>query len=326
MSDQAGASRAEAEAARWFETLRQTSITTEAVQAFHAWKRDAANAEAFGRVEAGWKATGALAAHPEVKAATEELLARRPRRARRASGRRGWLLVAAPAALAGTLALGWFGAGVVSPTYSTAVGEQRTVALADGSRVRLNTDSAMRVWYWGHDRNIYLQHGQAYFEVAHDASRPFVVWAGAAKVRALGTKFDVRRVGADVAVVLVEGRVQVDSEMGAARELAPNQRLTVSKAGISPPAPTAAAESVSWTAGRLVWRGVPLRDAVADANRYSKRKIELSVPQAIADQPVSGEFNVGDVDAVVAALSSYYGLSATTPSPDVIRLSPSGGG
>lgn len=317
MSHQAEASRAEAEAARWFEVLRKTSVTTQALREFHVWKRDEANAAAFGRVEAGWKATGALGSRPEVQAAVDEVLARHPARKRV-----DWRFVVAPIAVAGGLGLAVWAPGMVSPAYETGVGEQRVVALSDGSRVRLNTDSAVRVWYWGGERRVVLRRGQAFFDVAHDASRPFLVEAGPAEVRALGTKFDVRRSDGSVAVTLVEGRVRVERDGGGEATLAPNQQLTVTKAGVGAPRALAAAEESSWTTGRLTFRGAPLREVVAEANRYSRRKIELAVPDAMAGELVSGTFDAGDIDAVVAALTHYYGLEAGAPSAEVIRLTP----
>ena len=284
----------------------------------YTFSRMSAARSAFARVEAGWKATGALASHPEVQAEMAALLAKRPARSRS-----DWRLLLAPVAVAGALGgLAWFAAGSVSPVYETGVGEQRVVALSDGSRVRLNTDSKVRVWFVGGTRRIYLRRGQAFFDVAHDASRPFLVEAGPAEVRALGTKFDVWRAADGVSVTLLEGRVRVESSEGTAAMLAPNQSLRVTKAGVSKVRAAAAAEASSWTTGRLEFRGVALRDAVAEANRYSKRKIELAVPEQMAGEAVSGTFEAGDVDAMVAALTHYYGLEANKPAPDVIRLTP----
>lgn len=320
MSDQAGASRAEAEAAHWFEVLRKTSVSTQALRDFHLWKREDGNAAAFARVEAGWKATGALASHPQVQAEMAALLAKRPVRSRT-----DWRMLLAPVAVAGALGgLAWFAAGSLSPVYETQVGEQRVVALSDGSRVRLNTDSRVRIWFVGDTRRIYLQRGQAFFDVARDASRPFLVEAGPAEVRALGTKFDVWRAADGVSVTLLEGSVRVSSSEGSTATLAPNQQLRVTAAGVSKVHASVAAETSSWTTGRLEFRGVALRDAVAEANRYSKRKIELVVPDQMAGEAVSGTFEAGDVDAMVAALTHYYGLEANRPSPDVIRLTPRG--
>ena len=318
MGDQAELARAEAEAAEWFERLRRPAVTARALKDFHAWKRSETNAAAFRRVEAGWRATGALVGHPEVQAAAREALARRPLRRRR-----DWRQIWMPATALGALALillAWADLGVF-PAYRTGVGEQRLVALEDGSRVRLNTDSVIRVAYWCDRRRVFLRRGQAFFEVAHDPARPFVVSAGGAQVRALGTRFDVRRDHGAVAVTLVDGRVRVAASRGDAAELAPNQQLEVTSGGLSP-VQAAPADALSWTRGRLVFRDTPLSAAIAEVNRYSARKIDLAEASGLADEPVSGVFDTGDVDAFAAAVAAVYGLRPTGEPGGAIHLAP----
>lgn len=320
MSDQAGFSQAESEAADWFAQLRRPAITSKALRDFEAWKRDERNAQAFKRVEAGWKATGALAAHPEVLAATRDVLARRPAK----STKRDWGFRLLPVGVVGALAAMFWLPTQIAPTYSTRIGEQRTLVLQDGSRVRLNTDSEVRVWYRGGERGVTLKKGEAFFDVAHDASRPFRVTAGAAGVQALGTKFDVRREAGAVSVVLLQGSVRVDLNGGDVQTLRPNQRLVVTAEGVSRPRPADAAETSSWTTGRLTFRGVPLREAVAEVNRYSTRKIVLAVPESVAAERVSGVFDVGDTGAFTTALTTFFDLEASSPDGDTIQLAPRG--
>ncbi|MFN3511879.1 MAG: FecR family protein [Phenylobacterium sp.] len=304
MSDQAELSRAETEAAEWFERLRRPSVTARALKDFQAWKQSSVNAEAFRRVEAGWRATGALVGHPEVQAAAREVLAKRPLRRRR-----DWRQIWLPAAVAGALGLillAWADRAL-APGYRTAVGEQRLVVLDDGSRVRLNTDSTVRVVFWGDMRRVYLRRGQAFFDVAHDPARPFLVDAGGTEVRALGTRFDVRRDRDGVSVTLVDGRVRIEDDRGEAAELLPNQQLRVTDAGLSR-VRAAGADAVSWTNGRLVFRDTPLAAAVAEVNRYSAHKIELGDAAGLGDEPVSGVFDAGDVEAFASAVAAVYGL------------------
>lgn len=319
MTDQAELSRAEKEAAEWFELLRRPAVTTRALQDFHLWKRSEVNASAFKRVEAGWRATGALAGHPEVQAAAREALARRPLRRSREWGRT-WLPAAAAAGAVALTALIWTDREF-APAYRTAVGEQRLVVLEDGSRLRLNTNSAVRVVYWGDTRRVLLRRGQAFFDVAYDPARPFVVAAGGAEVRALGTRFDVRREADGVAVTLLDGRVRVEDARGQAAELYPNEQLRVTPAGLTRARP-AAADAVSWTTGRLVFRDTPLAAAVAEVNRYSTRKIELDGEGALAAEPVSGVFDAGDVEAFAAAVAQVYDLRRTEAAGGDIQLAP----
>jgi transmembrane sensor len=167
-----------------------------------------------------------------------------------------------------------------------------------------------------------LEHGQAFFDVAHDASRPFVVVADGVRVRALGTRFDVRRDGEAVRVTLVQGRVQVRARGESATELRPGQAVVADRRGVSQPAPVNAGAVASWTTGRLTFSGVPLREAVAEVNRYSDRKVVLDAPEAVAGELVSGQFVAGDVDNFVAGARSLYGLRVTYETSREIRLSP----
>jgi transmembrane sensor len=92
--------------------------------------------------------------------------------------------------------------------------------------------------------------------------------------------------------------------------------------GISAPRPADAVEASSWTTGHLTFRGVPLRDAVAEVNRYSPRKIVLEDADRFANEPVSGVFDVGDTGAFVTAVTTVFDLQAKAPGEGVIRLAP----
>jgi transmembrane sensor len=207
-------------------------------------------------------------------------------------------------------------------TFATQVGGQRLEVLADGSRMRLNTDTQVRVAFRGGERHVVLTHGQAFFEVAHDTARPFVVEADGVRVRALGTRFDVRHDGQGVAVTLLQGRVQVRAADGQAAVLAPGQAVVADRRGVSAPTTADAAAVTSWTSGRITLSGLPLREAVTEINRYAVRKVVLDVPEAVARQPVSGQFVAGDVDSFVAGARSLYGLRIRTETPREIHLAP----
>jgi transmembrane sensor len=209
----------------------------------------------------------------------------------------------------------------VRPTYRTQVGEQRLIVLSDGSRLRLNTDTAVRVRFGPEARRVELQRGEAFFEVAHDTARPFFVQSRDAEVRAVGTRFDVRREADAVKVTLLEGRVEVTRD-GAAATLQPNQQLAVTRQGLSPAVAADAAEVASWTGGRLTFRGLPLGQAVQEVNRYSRRRIILEGPADLAHQPVSGAFDVGDTQAFVAAVTAVFDLQAAPAEDGDIRLKP----
>jgi transmembrane sensor len=301
------------EAAEWFTRLSQRKVTTADVKQFSTWRRNAENARAFSRLEAMWDAAGTLAQNPEMAAMTQDASSRRAglaRRNRRGSG----LLIPIGIATAIVLVLGagtWAWVIRQPVTYVTAVGEQRTVQLDDGSRMILDTDTRVAVHYSGARRVVTLASGQAMFDVASEAARPFLVKAGDTEVTALGTRFDVRVSGPGARVILVEGQVAVrqGAAAGEGWTLAPGQQITTSARRPEVIAANVPA-ATSWTVGRLTFENTPIAVAVAEVNRYSREPIELR-DERISTIRVSGAFNAGDVDGFVAALSDLYALQTT---------------
>jgi transmembrane sensor len=209
-------------------------------------------------------------------------------------------------------------------TYSTKIGEISSVRLDDGTEVRLNTDSTLRVRFAHGQRRVELVQGQAYFEVAHDPSRPFVVLAGGARVRAVGTQFDVRRSEGEVRVVLTEGRVAVTEKRSGETTLTPGQAILLDGKRTAPrPSSVDVTALTSWRTGTLTFHNQTLADAVQELNRYSKTKIVLdaSAPRQLV---INGAFQAGDTHEFVAAASLLYGLKAKTRSDGDIELSAAG--
>ncbi len=313
--------RAEREAAAWYTQLGNRSVTTQALRDFRDWRQEPANDEAYLRIEAAWNRTADLADDPDILRVTDAALGRRitirPAWQRRAPVL-GAVALAAVLAVAGAFVT----LNLARPSYSTGVGEQRLVVLPDGSRLRLNTDSRVRVIFSRSERRILLARGEAFFEVTHDTARPFVVDAGNAAVRAVGTKFDVRRDPQAVNVTLVEGvvRVRRDAEPRT-WTLSPNQQLTIPTSGAVAPRTADAAVVTSWTAGRLIFHETALSEAIAEVNRYGVHKIELDA-DAVAGRKINGVFDVGDTDAFVAGVVDMLNLTATHSPDGRIRLQP----
>ena len=291
------------EAAAWFSRLNQRRVSTDDVHAFAAWRRSPANAEAYAKVERLWDSAGVLASDPAIERMVEN--AARPKGSRRPSRPLGYLAAAGAGAAVIVCALvGWN--LLQAPTYRTDVGERRTVTLSDGSSVTLDTASRIAVRISRDRRSIDLIEGQAMFDVVRDPSRPFTVSAGAVEVRALGTRFDVRRLNGGARVVLAEGRVAVSDARttGADWTLNPGQPVVTTRS-------TPRVESVdvatatSWTTGRLIFDQLPLAEAVAEMNRYSKVQLELESSR-FGEIPVSGAFDAGDMDGFAAALADLY--------------------
>lgn len=324
MNDQA-VRKAQTEAAVWFTRLSRRSITTDHLREFREWKKDVDNARAFARVEEIWRKSGALSAHREIRAVADEALRRSEHRDRLAPPKlpgRGTLSIGL-AVIAAVGGLGTWRALESRPTYATGVGEQRLVVLPDGSRVRLNTDTAVRVRFSRGERKLEVARGEAFFDVKHDARRPFVVQADGARIVDLGTRFDVRRRPSDVQVILVEGKLEVSGREPERKiTLAPNQQILVKRSGVGAARSVDAGQAASWTSGRLVFRSTSLRDAIDEVNRYAPEKVVLDAPSEMALKPVSGVFNTGDTQAFVSAVTSLFPLRARADVAGAIHLTP----
>lgn len=193
--------------------------------------------------------------------------------------------------------------------YATAVGEQRTIQLEDGSVVALNSGSSLSMEYDDQARQIRLERGEALFQVAKDPNRPFVVAAGRSRVTALGTSFLVRLEEDRTAVTLVEGKVSVSS-LGATEPdaiLSPGQRLTLA-ASVSPTVDKPQLDTVmAWRRGEVVLADTPLADAVSEMNRYDKTQIVIA-SEEIGSLSVSGLYHTGDSEGFARSVVQMYGL------------------
>ena len=200
--------------------------------------------------------------------------------------------------------------------FATPVGGFASVPMADGSNVTLNTDSQIRIALTDAERRVELGHGEAFFEVAKDPTRPFVVRAGSKRVIAVGTKFSVRREGDDIEVIVTEGKVRVEDEGVAQRSpaggsadvlLTPGSIARAGDYGVLVQRKTLpeAEEQLSWRAGVLMFRDQSLQDAIAEFNRYNVRKIVIQDP-AIASLKIEGNFRATNVEAFVRLLESGF--------------------
>lgn len=175
---------------------------------------------------------------------------------------------------------------------ATAKGEFRKVPLTDGSLASINSASIVEVELGGTMRKISLKQGEAWFEVAKDRSRPFVVDAGDARVRAVGTAFGVRREPGGVEVLVTEGTVEVWSDEGSAakRPVTVGERAFVADRASAIAVirdPDDIERRLAWREGRLVFQNQTLDEAVSDFNRYSAKRI------VIADASLRGKTLVG---------------------------------
>lgn len=308
------------EASTWFARLKRRQVSLTDLEAFRSWRAAPDNRDAYEHVDSTWREAGTLADAATSRQAVSDALQRGAARRSRRERRGAWITGAGVAATVLLLCAG--GAALYQaahPTYSTTVGEQRLLRLADGSTVRLDTDTKIAVAFSGPTRSIHLERGQAFFDVAHDPARPFVVQTGRVTVRAVGTQFDVRADGEAPSVTLVQGVIEVQRGDGSAQTwtLHPGQQLIA--APRSAPRPIDVGSATSWTSGRVVFQGEPLSQAIAEINRYCAHKIILRAP-GLGSTPVSGSFETGDAAAFVAAESDLHGLRVTTLPDGTIAL------
>jgi transmembrane sensor len=201
--------------------------------------------------------------------------------------------------------------------YATATGARRTVRLTDGSVAYLNTDTAIAVDFSEGERRIDLLEGEAYFEVAHDAERPFRVRALHGATQAVGTAFAVRENGPRVIVSVSQGTVSVTSPE---RRAGPTTATILAHAGEqvayregeAPRAmgSIAVADTAPWRDGRIVIDGLPFAQAIAELNRYRRGRIVL-LGDATRYRPVSGVFSLNGLDEALDGLAATQGLTVT---------------
>lgn len=293
---------------------------------FARWlAEDAAHEEAYARAEGVWRLMG-------EGAGSDGLLAMRSAALQRARAKRsGWDRRAVAAGIVAAIAapvggLWWMRhRAQEGALFQTALGEQRTLTLSDGSRVTMDALSVMRVRYTAAVRSIDLVQGRAFFEVAHDTSRPLRVHAGPRTVTAVGTAFSVRREPRETTVVLAEGKVAVSDHESPTTlaMLRPGQSMLLVD-GMSPGAPTGADldRALAWRKGQMIFDNVALADAAAEMNRYSTLQVVVADP-SLRRLRISGTFNAGQSRAFVEAIQSYFPVRATSTATTVeLRAAP----
>jgi transmembrane sensor len=333
------------EAAAWIWRLDCATVASSDRQAYEAWLRqDSRHRRAAAELSAVWGALDGLAeAKRDEKIATFTQTAKAPWRRQP----QHWWLAAAAVIAAVTVGAVWLQRGSELQTLATAVGQQRNVTLADGSIVTLNTNSIVETDLRRRTREIYLRKGEAHFQVAHDRSRPFLVHAGDAVVRAVGTAFEVRVLtDQHVDVVVNEGRVEVQTPALApasdntprphdsggtavrlpsitVRALSAGQRLSTAGRdyAVVPISAQQLSSELAWREGAIIFDAEPLSEAIAEIERYTDARIIVSDPQ-IAALRVGGRFRTGDVQEFFDALQTALPVSIRHTTPGVVFIDP----
>ena len=198
-----------------------------------------------------------------------------------------------------------------APVYVTAIGEQRSLALEDGSAIELNSRSKIQVRYSRHERTVDLLAGQALFHVAKDVARPFVVRSDEAGVRALGTQFDIYKKPSGTVVTVVEGRVAVQSVI-----LAEGEQAIVTRKAVRKTEHPNVAGATAWTQRQIVFDSASLTEVAEEFNRYNRR--ELVIDRAVlGNLHVSGIFSSTDSASLIRFLRQRPGLRITETAAEI---------
>lgn len=228
-------------------------------------------------------------------------------------------------------------------TYEAATGQVKTVTLSDGSTLQLNTGSRVRVAYERNVRRLQLLAGEAYFEVAANPQRPFLVYTGRFAVRAVGTAFTVQRLDSGVDVTVTQGHVELSSfpkpvtgiaETAAARtdsthdqeeshvSVAGGQHMVVANNVkiLEQVDARTIGKRLAWRNGMLLFDDDPLKDAVAQISRYTSLRIVITDP-AISDLKIGGTFRVSDIDLILDTLHDNFGIDVTRAENHTVYLS-----
>ncbi len=317
----------EDEAARWVVRHAEGPLTPAEQAQFEVWKQAGpAHSDAFARLSAHWSDLDVLAGLADTPA--EKPLLMRPAL---------WAGLGMAAAVAFAVIVGvtqFSGSGAPATqvaeqpglgVYKTDVGDQEKITLADGSVVTLNTASRIEARMTDKERTIRLLEGEAFFEVAHDPGRPFSVYAGDGVTVAVGTAFSVRLDQGYVQVVVSEGKVSysrvadVPAPEPVAFVAAGETALFGESVVIDRIDLDAIDRKLSWTDGKLVFSGDALSSVVADISRYADIRFEFDT-QDLADMRVGGVFGLGEVDDMLEALETNFGVRVERIDDRLVRI------
>ena len=219
-------------------------------------------------------------------------------------------------------------------SYLTEIGEQQTVALRDGSRVQLNTDTIIDVDFDDRQRKIRLVKGEALFEVIHNQSRPFLVYVGTNVIRAVGTAFVVKLIENGVEVTIKEGRVELKSLKDDTQDRSKKELIIASAmidAGqtvklnkeiqtLQEIATEEIDRKLAWRDGLIIFSGEPLDYVVEEINRYTNIKFIITDPE-LSMLRIGGRFKIGETDAMLEVLETGFGININRVSNDLVYLS-----
>lgn len=318
MSSTRSASEIDDEAADWAARVDARGLDVERDPEVRAWLAgDARRAGALLRAQAAISFLDRGRALAGASPTVEAVVDRRPNRR---------VLIGGLGGMAAAL-VGGVGLWAARPQQlDTGLGEIRRVPLTDGSLVAINTKTALEVAMKPRSRRIVLKEGEAWFQVAKDPERPFVVAAGPVRVRAVGTAFSVRRgeePGAGVDVMVTEGVVEtwIEGDPSPRRRVPAGSRILLASA-VSPTvaeSPSEIERSLAWRNGEIALDGESLEQAARMFNRYNSRRIVIEDP-VLARERFVGLFQTNEPESFAAAVAASLG-AVVEDDAGVIRIS-----
>jgi transmembrane sensor len=312
-------------AADWWVRLRAPDATDDTVDQWLAWtQEDASHLETFERVNEMASRLGSLDA-----ISRQGLI---HAFARPAASPRRWLPLAAAASIAavvlsGTIYVAWtqLAPGVNTQVYNSAIAQNRDISLSDGTQVALGAASTMATQFSKGQRNIDLKSGEAFFQVVHDTTRPFVVAAGDISIRDIGTAFDVRRTGQRVTIAVTQGRVEItdmNQKPGEGQhgtlEVTAGQRVSYDPATSGMTVSSITPEdATAWRSDRLEFIDEPLAVVVANVNRYSNRPLHIADTN-LDKLSYTGSIRTDAIDSWLGALPEVFPLQVSKGTHQII--------
>jgi transmembrane sensor len=314
------AAEIEARAARWLECQHFGQWDDGARAEFDAWMSESSAHEvAYLRLEAAWGRTG-------------RLVALRVPNTNEAKGSSRFRMFPAVVGIAASIAvLAVVGVTVGKNflqhsqvrTFTTPIGGHEVVSFADGTKIELNTNTILRARMTTDQRTVWLDKGEAYFQVKHNPARPFTVFVGDHRITDVGTKFLIRRDTGRLEVAVQQGRVAFKTS----DEKAPLQVALLSRGDavvatatstiMSKISPAELANELTWRRGVLVFKHARLADAAAEFNRYNREKLIVTDPVA-ANRMIGATFPINDVERFARVARDVLGLQVIYRGKEIV--------
>ncbi|PGH57303.1 FecR-like transmembrane sensor [Azospirillum palustre] len=320
------------EANAWFFRLQSDDHTAAERAAFAEWlARSPAHADAWTDVQSLLHdlKEPARAAHRDAHRAAYAGFRSAPSRRPAAAGVRRFAAAMAVLLVVGGLGV-WRGPTLYQDAVAdqvTPAGQRRTLTLPDGSTAEMNGGTALALDFRDGERRVRILRGEAWFHVARDPDRPFVVDGGAGAARVLGTQFSVRREDGRTTVTVGDGLVEVSAHPGTdsrapwpdSVRLHAGQSAEAGPLGLSGPRAADPAVAFAWRQGQIVFRQQSLASVIAALNGQWPGRVVLLNDEA-AERVVSGVFALDRPDAVFDALERGLGVHATRITPYLTLL------